>query len=60
MVLPDGVNIPMLTFRGEPGVFDAVGSGDLNGPVRSEVGIERVGTIVACWHQVCYAALKGV
>ena len=58
--LSNSVNILMLTFRGEPGIFNFVSPGGLDKPVGSGVRIERVCAMVTCWHQVCYTALKGV
>lgn len=60
VVVSSSVNIPILTLRGEPGIFDFVGSGDLDRPVQLEVRIERVYTMATCWYGLCHTMLKGV
>ena len=57
--MSSSVNIPMLTLRGEPGIFDFVSLGNFDRPVQSEVRIERAYTMATCWYELCHAALKG-
>lgn len=40
--MSSSINIPMLTFKGEPGLLSFVGSGNLDEPMQLEVEIERV------------------